>query len=134
MLNGQVLLLLLLLLQVMHTCGRCISTCLSHQSAQPCMRVTAYAAQLLLLLLLTQVMYTCGLCISTCLSRHLARPWLSLGCTCCTAAAAAAAGDAHVRPLYQHMFVPAIGPSLAFVGLPWRCCCCCCISACVHCR
>jgi hypothetical protein len=31
------------------------------------------------------------------------------------------AGDAHVRPLYQHMFVPSVGPSFAFIVLPWRC-------------
>eukprot|EP00775_Hariotina_reticulata_P007189 gene7189-7403_t len=30
-------------------------------------------------------------------------------------------GDGHVRPLYLHMFPPAVAPSLAFIGLPWRC-------------
>jgi len=25
-----------------------------------------------------------------------------------------------VRPLYAHMFVPSVGPSLALCGLPWR--------------
>jgi len=26
-----------------------------------------------------------------------------------------------VRPLYLHMFPPTVAPSLAFIGLPWRC-------------
>ncbi|KAF6256908.1 hypothetical protein COO60DRAFT_1702105 [Scenedesmus sp. NREL 46B-D3] len=29
-------------------------------------------------------------------------------------------GQQHVPGLYRHMFVPQIGPSLAFVGLPWK--------------
>ncbi|WIA31017.1 hypothetical protein OEZ86_001056 [Tetradesmus obliquus] len=29
-------------------------------------------------------------------------------------------GQQHVPGLYQHMFVPQLGPSLAFVGLPWK--------------
>lgn len=32
-----------------------------------------------------------------------------------------ATDDMHVRPLYLHMFPPAYGPSLCFIGLPWRC-------------
>jgi len=28
--------------------------------------------------------------------------------------------DNHVSPLYQHMFNPQVGPSLSFIGLPWK--------------
>ena len=34
---------------------------------------------------------------------------------------AVAADNACVRPLFAHMFIPAVGPSLALCGLPWRC-------------
>lgn len=31
------------------------------------------------------------------------------------------ADSACVRPLFKHMFIPSVGPSLAICGLPWRC-------------
>jgi hypothetical protein len=33
----------------------------------------------------------------------------------------AAAGPGCVRPLFKHMFIPSVGPSLALCGLPRRC-------------